>query len=322
MGELPRDTYGIGAVVRLTGLSDHTIRVWERRYSAVVAMRGPSGRRIYTIADVEKLKLLKLLTDRGLSIGQIANETSAALKKRLAAMNDIGAHAGFETLSVALAGDFLPNLLEGYEDSLGTLDFDVVAGSLDQLETDLRCRSVDALILELPTATAADLDRIVELRDLAAARICIVVYTFARSEDIERFSARDITPVRGPVGVEELRNALVKLGDAGRTPKTADEKPVDSGDWPVKEVPATRRFTREQLGRLSKVVTSIDCECPRHLAQLVADLTAFERYCASCANRDDDDRALHEYLHRTTAGARAEMEEALERVVRAEQLEF
>jgi len=320
MGESPQDTYGIGAVVGLTGLSDHTIRVWERRYSAVVAMRGSSGRRIYTIADVEKLKLLKLLTDRGLSIGQIANETSAALKKRLATMNDIGARAGIETLSVALAGDFLPNLLKDYEDSLGTLEFDIVAGSLDQLETDLHCRSVDALIVELPTATAEDLERIVALRDLAAAHVCVVVYTFARSDDVERFYAQGITPLRGPVGIEELRNALLKLGDVGRSPKAAQAEQASTGEWPVKGVPVPRRFTREQLGRLSHVVSSIDCECPRHLAQLAADLTAFEQYSAGCASRDDDDRALHEYLHRTTAAARAEIEEALERVVRAEGL--
>lgn len=322
MAEPPRDTYGIGAVVRLTGLSDHTIRVWERRYSAVVAMRGPSGRRIYTIADVEKLKLLKLLTDRGLSIGQIANETSTALKKRLSTMNEIGARAGFEKLSVALAGDFLPNLLKDYEDSLGTLEFDVVAGSLDQLDTDLHGRSVDALILELPTATAADLERIVALRDRASASICIVVYTFARSDDIERFSAEGVAPLRGPVGVEELRNALLKLGNASHKPKAAENKPVGSDDWPVRAAPVPRRFTREQLGRLSNIVTSIDCECPRHLAQLAADLTAFERYCAGCASRNDDDRALHEYLHGTTAVARAEIEEALERVVRAEGLKY
>ena len=321
MRKSPQDMYGIGAVVKLTGLSDHTIRVWERRYSAVVAMRGSSGRRLYTIADVEKLKLLKLLTDRGLSIGQIANETSAALKKRLAAMHDVGARAGLEPLSVALAGDFLPNLLRDYEDSFGTLEFDIVAGSLDQLETDLYCRSVDALILELPTATALDLERIVELRDRAGAQICVVVYTFARSDDVERFRAQGVTPLRGPVGLEELRNALVKLGDAHVKPKAAERQQLDSGDWPVQTEPVPRRFTRDQLGRLSHVVSSIDCECPRHLAQLAADLTAFERYCAGCASRDDEDRALHEYLHRTTARARAEIEEALERVVRAEGLD-
>ena len=28
-------SYGIGAVAKLTGLTDHTIRVWEKRYEAV-----------------------------------------------------------------------------------------------------------------------------------------------------------------------------------------------------------------------------------------------------------------------------------------------
>ena len=42
--------YGIGAVAKLTGLTDHTIRVWERRYAAVVAGRAANGRREYTAA--------------------------------------------------------------------------------------------------------------------------------------------------------------------------------------------------------------------------------------------------------------------------------
>ncbi len=64
-GKSQGDEYGIGAVAKLTGLSDHTIRVWERRYEAVVAGRSDSGRRVYRTADVEKLRLLKLLTDKG-----------------------------------------------------------------------------------------------------------------------------------------------------------------------------------------------------------------------------------------------------------------
>ena len=44
--------YGIGAVSRLTGLTDHTIRVWERRYSAVIAARAPrSWRAASTVCD-------------------------------------------------------------------------------------------------------------------------------------------------------------------------------------------------------------------------------------------------------------------------------
>ena len=59
-----------------------------------------------------------------------------------------------------------------------------------------------------------------------------------------------------------------------------------------------------------------------HLAQLVGDLTAFEIYSASCANRDEEDAALHRYLHHTTARARALIEEALERVATAEGIEY
>ena len=74
-GHKHENEYGIGAVARLTGLTDHAIRVWERRYGAVVARRAANGRRVYGLADVEKLRLLKSLTDSGLSIGQIAGDT-------------------------------------------------------------------------------------------------------------------------------------------------------------------------------------------------------------------------------------------------------
>ena len=70
----PKDGYAIGAVARITGLTDHTIRVWERRYKAVVARRSETGRRIYTAANVEKLGLLKQLTDKGIAISKIATK--------------------------------------------------------------------------------------------------------------------------------------------------------------------------------------------------------------------------------------------------------
>ncbi|MEO0578615.1 MAG: MerR family transcriptional regulator, partial [Pseudomonadota bacterium] len=63
------DAYSIGAVARLTGISTHALRIWERRYGTVVARRTETGRRIYSRRDVEKLSLLKLLVDHGFSIG-------------------------------------------------------------------------------------------------------------------------------------------------------------------------------------------------------------------------------------------------------------
>ena len=67
-----RQGIGIGAVTRLTGLSQHVIRVWERRYGAVKPTRTPSGVRRYGEAEVERLKLLRDAVGAGHRIGAIA----------------------------------------------------------------------------------------------------------------------------------------------------------------------------------------------------------------------------------------------------------
>ena len=64
--------FGIGAVTRMTGLSNHVIRAWERRYGAVKPVRKGSGTRRYSEADVERLKLLRDAVDACHRIGAIA----------------------------------------------------------------------------------------------------------------------------------------------------------------------------------------------------------------------------------------------------------
>ena len=103
--------YGIGAVARLTGLTDHTIRVWERRYAAVVAARAPNGRRQYTEADVQKLGLLKVLTDHGVSISRVAADSIDDLRQRVDSLADLATPAAAATVNVAVLGDFLPRQL-------------------------------------------------------------------------------------------------------------------------------------------------------------------------------------------------------------------
>lgn len=76
----PDARYQIGTVARVTGLSTHTIRVWERRYAVVEPARTPGGSRVYSDADVTKLRLLKRLTDDGHSIGRIAHLSETELR--------------------------------------------------------------------------------------------------------------------------------------------------------------------------------------------------------------------------------------------------
>ena len=69
----------IAVVAERTGLSQDLLRVWERRYQAVVPARGPGGQRLYSDADVERLGLLEAATRGGRSISKVAPLSTEAL---------------------------------------------------------------------------------------------------------------------------------------------------------------------------------------------------------------------------------------------------
>ncbi len=73
----------INYVARETGLSAHTIRVWEKRYGAVKPARAANKRRLYREQDVARLRLLRQATDAGHRIGQIATASQIELQKLL-----------------------------------------------------------------------------------------------------------------------------------------------------------------------------------------------------------------------------------------------
>ena len=73
--------YRVGMVSKMTGLSTHTLRRWEKRYAAVVPKRTEAGGRLYTDADVERLRLLYRLVERGHSIGGIAKLPDVDLRR-------------------------------------------------------------------------------------------------------------------------------------------------------------------------------------------------------------------------------------------------
>ena len=63
--------YPIRAVSKLTGIGIDTLRAWERRYGAVTPTRDDRGR-MYTEADVARLRLLNGAVEQGHSIGRLA----------------------------------------------------------------------------------------------------------------------------------------------------------------------------------------------------------------------------------------------------------
>ena len=73
--------YRIGTLARLSGLSTHAIRVWERRYGAASPQRAPGGARLYTEMDLQRFQLISQLLQRGYSTRAIANLDLAQLSE-------------------------------------------------------------------------------------------------------------------------------------------------------------------------------------------------------------------------------------------------
>lgn len=73
--------YRIGMLARLTGVTTHAIRIWERRYAALSPSRTPGGARLYTDADVQRLRAIKQLLERGYAISAVARLDLPALTR-------------------------------------------------------------------------------------------------------------------------------------------------------------------------------------------------------------------------------------------------
>lgn len=80
---LPAARYKIGEVARMTGMSTHALRAWERRYGTLTPRRTEAGDRLYTDSDVARVRVLKALLSYGHSIGDIASKTDSELSRLL-----------------------------------------------------------------------------------------------------------------------------------------------------------------------------------------------------------------------------------------------
>jgi MerR family transcriptional regulator, light-induced transcriptional regulator len=107
---LPR--HPIGVVADRTGLSQDVLRVWERRYRVVEPGRSATGQRLYSDADIERLRLLSLATQTGRSIGLIAPLPTADLAQMVREDEEARALKGDSARRDEPASDLIAAALE------------------------------------------------------------------------------------------------------------------------------------------------------------------------------------------------------------------
>ncbi len=287
----------------------------------MVAERSDNGRRCYSAADVEKLGLLKALTDRGIAISTIAGLDRTALLAQLNEADQVALRPLEGKVRVVALGARVSELLE--LDVVPTNPIELVARGVetDRFLADARGLAPDVLVIETGSLGPDSRSWLESVRQSTGAGEVLVAYGFARGADERELAAHGFRLLRTPINGEELAVAIlaaaVKLrsGDYFNAPVETRTAPAR----PVVDIPP-RRFTEAQLVALARIKSAVDCECPNHMADVVQTLSAFESYCAQCEDRNDDDAALHAYLHRSTAQARALMEVALAHLVEEEGL--
>ena len=312
--------YSIGAVSRLTGITVHTLRVWEQRYSAIEAERTVSGRRKYTPHNVDRLMSLKILVDRGCQISSIATLSENELKKYLSQYNDKKSITSLVKNkgkpSVAIYGEYLPIKIKKINYNLDDFTIVFCGADLDSFKADASRIKPDIIILEFPVIDEHILRLVKELHRVTKSRRIIVIYSFARSVDIKRINDDITRTMKAPVTLEEIFNTI-SLVDLP-IPNNNETKIEVKSEQPIEFTAPAKRFSRKTLAVLGDVSSSIACECPQHLTELVTGLSNFEDYSAECVSQSPKDAELHTYLQSVTANCRASMEEALEKVAIAE----
>jgi DNA-binding transcriptional MerR regulator len=304
-------TYTIGAVSRLTGVAQDTLRVWERRYKAVVPTRSEVGRRVYTQSDISRLTLIKRLVDQGDAISSVANLSIEQLQARISQSREPAVIISEATpCRLAMLGDVQVSRLANDLNNDETLSLAGLYQDKGRFLEDASKLEPDLIILEYATLMPEHIKEIGTLLQRSGASRALILYSFTSGPTLTRLESERVMPIRMPVEISEIRRLCHALHGRPEVSSVSMAENIElSGEAPP------RRFSDETLARVAEASVSVRCECPHHLVDIITSLGAFEEYSQQCEILNLDDAALHAMLHAATARARSIIEASLERVI-------
>lgn len=301
--------YRSGAVARLVGMPVTTLRVWERRYGLGGAADGPGAHRLYDRAGLERIALLRRLTQEGHAIGAIAPLDMDALRAVGATPDAVAAaplaaprRPALVVVGAAL-GHRLRQAAEGPWQVLAVHD-DLAAAA----RAAGRARA-DWLVVQWPVLPdAAPTSLATAARAWRAARVG-GVYGYGAAAARRTLAADGVELLRDTPDDAALAAWLARPGPATRPARALRRVPAPEGALPAP------RYDERMLAELAARASAVACECPRHVAELLVQLARFESYSARCVHRHRADAELHARLQRAAGDARLLMERALDAVI-------
>jgi len=308
----------IGTVAKLTGISVHTLRAWEKRYQVVDIVRSQTGRRLYAQEDVQRLRLLRKLTNLGHSISNIANLDNPQLDQML----DLQDEPSFNTRSSAQALEVCLFNEKGVESfSLPSPIKDKVNITLETSDVSKMRAATEkkphiAVVMIFTTLQKHHLKLLRAMNETDDSKRIFVVFTFAQRDFIEELNTIGIQMIRGPISYHQLFERVFELMRPEQVAAQGASVSIAMAEAPP------HLFSRRQLEKVAMVNTAVECECPYHIGALIRSLTQFEGYAQQCLTSKGAEAQIHNELYKHTAQARAIMERALDLVLKAENIDL
>ncbi len=313
-----------GAVARMLRMPVATLRVWERRYELTQPKLTPGGQRLYSADDVQRLALIKRLTDLGHAIGSVApldmpqlQRVASTHAQALATTQsnerpDVDYAPPVRAWRLAVVGVALgtrmqrPALLRRIGRPVELLGpFDDIAQAAAVVESS----RLDALLFHVPQLHGGWLAAVAAAAPALMGVPKAVLYSFAADPVCEALATAGTALLREPQPDAVVAQWLNSLSSKAATAPLLAELPA-----PGAEPVPPRRWDDAALADFANLSPTIACECPSHVAELLMRLSHFEAYSAECENRNAADAELHGHLRRVATASRARFETALEHV--------
>ena len=313
-----RPLYGIGTVARLTGLKPDTLRVWERRYGLGASHKSATGRRQYTQSDLEHLQLIAALVAAGSRIGEIATTERKTLEMLVRNREERGRGNLPERKPRAVfVGKQLCDWLDDHQGCIAGVDARLARVGLTEFTPvdESAAEEVDTLIVECPNLASGNVSKLQAVAEHFKARKVIVSYQFGNDRWLAELASRGHATTTFPPDPAYLAFEISR-GEA--------EKNASLGEGDLGELMTARpkQFSDDELSAARQLKSTLDCECPRHISDLISALANFEAYSSACSVENWHDAAVHSCIYAYTGQARHLMEKALQAVLEERGEEF
>ena len=166
-------------------------------------------------------------------------------------------------------------------------------------------QSADLLVAHCPSLTLQQIRGVEEVAARLGARRTIVLYQFANDQWLAELERNGHSALEYPVDPSRL---AFEMGRVQVEKETTEGIGNLSDLMPAKP----RMFSDQELLLAAEEKIVLDCECPRHLSELIRSLNDFETYSSACSVENWKDAAIHASIYAYTSQARHLMEKALQ----------